>query len=340
MQNKDYDCLVSEDTTASVQDPADPIEAPTAAEAPTDSDGSAAVATPTPILPPKRRKRRGDRRDGRRLRTVSAMSRCAAYLMDERCGTQNYIHVSVNCEKIDRYLREKKAQGYAMSFMHVLFAAYVRTVAEYPGINRFISGNKIFARNRIELLLVLKREMSLLSPDTVVKGLFQPDATIFDIYNDFERLIADYRNDPGGDYDKTVERIARLPGFLIRWGAKLLRGLDYIGKMPKSLLEVSPFHGSLFVTSMGSLGIPPIYHHLYDFGNVPVFISFGAKYRKVTVDEEGNIKKDAFVDFTVVMDERICDGYYYAAALKYMQRIFRNPQILDTPPAVVRDDID
>jgi len=40
-----------------------------------------------------------------------------------------------------------------------------------------------------------------------------------------------------------------------------LKLLDYFGLAPYSLIKVSPFHGSMFITSLGSLGIPPIYHH-------------------------------------------------------------------------------
>ena len=44
--------------------------------------------------------------------------------------------------------------------------------------------------------------------------------------------------------------------------------LDYFGFLPRWLTKLSPFHGSVYITSMASLGIPPIFHHLYDFGNV------------------------------------------------------------------------
>ena len=51
--------------------------------------------------------------------------------------------------------------------------------------------------------------------------------------------------------------------------------LDYHGWLPKALMKVSPFHGSMIVTSMGSLGIPAIYHHLYNFGTCSLFVAMG-----------------------------------------------------------------
>ena len=132
--------------------------------------------------------------------------------------------------------------------------------------------------------------------------------------------------------------IAHIPGVLLKFSIWFLKLIDYFGLLPGSLLEVSPFHGSLFITSMGSLGIPPVYHHLYDFGNVPAFLSFGAKRKVTELREDGTPYTRKLVDYTVVCDERICDGYYYASAFKLMRSIMRNPHQLDTPPEqVVRD---
>ena len=96
----------------------------------------------------------------------------------------------------------------------------------------------------------------------------------------------------------------------------------------------------MFITSMGSLGIPPIYHHLYDFGNIPVFIAFGKKTPRLSLTREGKVLEKKYIDFSVVTDERICDGHYFATALKYMREVLKNPEMLDTPPETVVEDID
>ena len=110
--------------------------------------------------------------------------------------------------------------------------------------------------------------------------------------------------------------------------------------LPKFLLELSPFHGSMFITSMGSLGIPPIFHHLYDFGNLPIFMAYGAKYSKYELNEKGEMVKKKYIDFSVNTDERICDGHYFASAFKYLKEILSNPDVLDVPPESVVEDIE
>jgi len=121
------------------------------------------------------------------------------------------------------------------------------------------------------------------------------------------------------------------------WFLKLL---DYFGLLPVFLTELSPFHGSLFFTSMGSLGIPPIYHHLYDFGNLPVFGAFGMKRKAYEVLEDGTVVQRKYIDCKFVLDERIVDGYYYATFFKYYKRLIAHPELLDNPPEEIAKDID
>ena len=90
---------------------------------------------------------------------------------------------------------------------------------------------------------------------------------------------------------------------------------------------------------MGSLGIPPIYHHLYNFGTLPMFIAFGAKRKAVELDREGKAVERKYIDFMVVMDERVCDGYYYASSFKYMKMYLHNPSLLEVPPENVVEDL-
>lgn len=289
----------------------------------------------------KRRRRFGDRAEGRLLRTLSPMTRVAVFIMGNRIGALNSIRDSVDVAEIDKYVRRKKAEGYRnFNFMHVIIAAYVRTVAQMPALNRFIAGHKIFARNNIEIALTIKKEMTLDSPDTVIKIEPTADMTPSQVYDLLSEQIDNYRDEPGGSFDKAARILNRLPGILMLAAIKLIRFIDYLGFLPRSLTRLSPFHASMFITSMGSLGIPPIYHHLYDFGNCPVFIAFGAKERKYELNADGESERHDYVGFTVVMDERICDGYYYAAALKKIRRYLRSPELLDTPPETIVEDVE
>ncbi len=285
----------------------------------------------------------GDRKDGRRLRSLPAMSQVSPYIMVTRNTSTNFFEDSFEITHIDRYIRQKRREGLtSFGITHVLLACYVRAVCRYPGLNRFLAGQKVYSRgNDIQYCMTIKKEMRADSPDTVIKVHLSPSDTAEDVYNKLQAAVENVKNTPlDSNFDNTAGVLTMIPGVFLKFVVWLLRTLDYFGLLPAFLLEVSPFHGSLFFTSMGSLGIPPIYHHLYDFGNLPVFGSFGCKRRATEVMEDGSVVQRKYVDVKFCLDERIVDGYYYAAFFKHYKRILAHPEVLDNPPEEILSDID
>ena len=296
--------------------------------------------TVTPTPEPKKKKEKRPKSTMRRVKTIPAMAMLEPFLMPTRVGSQNLITDRIPLPRLEKYIREKQAEGLTnLTAMHVLIAAYVRLTASRPALNRFIRGQRVWTRDEVEISLTIKKEMTLDSPDTVVKVVLPRSATLQEVYDKLNAVIVEYRANPGGDFDETSGVLAKLPAMLLRGVVATLRSLDYVGWIPRFLTDLSPFHSSFFITSMGSLGIPPIYHHLYDFGTCPVFCAFGAKKRVYELDEEGNVAKNTYMDVTFVTDERICDGFYFAAGLKAFKNLLKNPWQLDEPPAEVVEDI-
>lgn len=285
----------------------------------------------------------GDRSDGRRIRSLPPMSQVVPYIMVERNAVSNLFSESLEITHIDRYIRQKRKEGLTnFGITHVLLAAYCRGLCRYPGLNRFLAGQRVYSRGEdIQYCMTIKKEMSADSPDSCIKVHLSPRDTADDVYRKFQAAVDAVKNTPlDSDFDNTAWLLTLIPGVFLKFAIWLLKLLDYFGLLPKFLLEVSPFHGSLFMTSMGSLGIAPIYHHLYDFGNLPVFGAFGMKRRATEVQEDGTVVLRKYVDVKFVLDERIVDGYYYAAFFKHYKRILQHPEILDRPPEEVLKDID
>ena len=285
----------------------------------------------------------GDRLDGRRVRTLAPMAQITTYFQWERNICSNFFEEAFEISNVDRYIRQKRREGMTdFGITHVLLAAYVRAVAKYPQLNRFINGQKVYSRGEdIQYCMVIKKEMNVDSPDTSIKVHLTPYDTARDVYDKLNAAVEKVKatRELDSNLDGLIMLLNLIPGVFLKFVVWLLKLLDYFGLLPKFLLELSPFHGSLFFTSMGSLGIPPIYHHLYDFGNLPVFGAFGCKRKAVEVLEDGTIVTRKYVDTKFVLDERIVDGYYYATFFKYYRRLLRNPEILDNPPDEVIPDI-
>ena len=285
----------------------------------------------------------GDRPDGRKIRTLDPMTRVAGYIMPTRCGASNSIHDRLEITNIERYIRAKRRQGLeGFGITELFLSAYVRCLAKYPACNRFFSGQTVYSRGEdIQFCMVIKKEMTKEAPDTVIKLHLSPRDTTKDVYEKFHAAVQEVHNTPlNSTFDNVARYFNYIPGVFLKFTVWLLKLLDYFGLLPGFLLEVSPFHGSVFFTSMASLGIPAIVHHLYEFGNLPVFCAFGAKYRAQEVTADGTVVERHYIDFTLNLDERIVDGFYYAEVLKYFRRLLRNPERLDIAPEEVLPDID
>ncbi len=286
----------------------------------------------------------GDRPDGRRVRTLAPMAQITAYFQVERNTCSNLFEESFEITHVERYIRQKRREGLTdFGLQHVLLAAYVRGLCKYPQLNRFISGQKVYSRGEdIQYCMVVKKEMTVESPDTSIKVHLSRRDTAVDVYNKLNAAIEEVKatQELDSGVDNVIGALNLVPGVVLKFVVWLLKLLDYFGLLPGFLLEVSPFHGSLFFTSMGSLGIPPIYHHLYDFGNLPVFCAFGCKRRALELQEDGSVVQRKYIDTKFVLDERIVDGYYYAAFFKHYRALLRHPELLDLPPETLVSDID
>ena len=285
----------------------------------------------------------GDRIDGRKIRTLAPMAQITSYFQWERNICSNLFEEAFEITHVDRYIRQKRREGLKdFGITHVLLAAYVRGVAKYPQLNRFINGQKVYSRgDDIQYCMVIKKEMNVDSPDTSIKVHLTPRDTAEDVYHKLNAAVESVKStqELDSNLDALIMALNLIPSIVLKFVVWLLKLLDYFGLLPKFLLELSPFHGSLFFTSMGSLGIPPIYHHLYDFGNLPVFGAFGCKRKALEVLEDGTVVQRKYVDVKFVLDERICDGYYYATFFKYYKRLLAHPEVLDNPPEEVVQDI-
>lgn len=289
----------------------------------------------------KYKRRFGDRKDGRLLRSLPAFNKFMPFIMPTRNDASNHYEESFEVSTVDRRLRKLRVDGYkGIGILHFIIAAYIRGLSMLPGVNRFVVGRRIYARNNIEVVMTVKRSLSLDATETTIKVQFEPTDTIFDVYRKMNEKIDEIKTSEGNNNTEDVaEALSRLPRFLLRFAILILRICDYFGWLPEMLTDASPFHGSMIITDLGSLRIGPIYHHIYNFGTLPVFIAFGAKRHAYELDRHGNMVNRKYVDCKLVLDERTVDGHYYAQFLQAFRYIFQHPEILETPPTKVVADV-
>ena len=285
----------------------------------------------------------GDRPDGRRIRSLDPISVVGTYIMPERNQANVYFQDKLEITALEKYIRAKRAAGYEkFSMTEALLAAYVRTVSKFPGANRFISGEKIFSRGEdLQFCMTVKKDMATDASETIIKLHLNPGDSVDTVYRKFHDALDEAKKSMELDssFDGVAALIGMIPGIILKFTIWFLKLLDYFGLLPRFLLEVSPFHGSIFFTSMGSLGIPAVYHHLYNFGNLPIFLAFGRKYRVNELADDGSAVSRKYMDYTINVDERIVDGFYYATMIKFFHKLLLHPERLDDPEMEINEDI-
>ena len=273
----------------------------------------------------------GHRSDGRKIKNVDPVFKLIPCIMLKRDDSQVFFKQDIVINGMDEYINKKAEEGIKISYMNIIFAALVRIIAERPSLNRFAMNGAIYARNTIQVSIAIKKNLTDEGEETNLKIPFTGKETIFEVKDALDKEIEENKKvETKNGTDKLVRLFNLLPTWLIRGIVKFLAFLDRHNCMPKTIIKLSPFHTSVYLTNVGSLGIDSIYHHLYNFGTTSLFFAMGKK-KKSYVYEDDEIREEKCITIGFVGDERICDGYYYAASFRQMAKYLKNPELLEKP---------
>jgi len=259
----------------------------------------------------------------------------APYFMRNRSDAQNAITVTVPYENVHNYVLDARKKGIKISHLTVMIAALVRTVSEFPELNRFVSNSKIYAHNELKIAMVVLRPAD--NNPSMGKMKFDLYDTIFDVNDKIDAFINENNKSTSNTKVDQLFKTLVSCGPLMRFTLGTLRGLDKIGLLPKSIIDLSPFHGSFVFTNLASIRTNHIYHHVYDFGTMGMVIAMGNNI-DAPKKKKGEIVLEKQIPLGIVMDERLADGHLYAKAFAAIERYLKDPTLLETPPETVRVD--
>ena len=228
-----------------------------------------------------RKRRLGDRYDGYRIRNCDPTNIIIPYLMKERCDSQVFFDAELDLTKVDALIKQKRKEGKDIGILDYILTATVRTISQFPRVNRFVAGRRLYARNEILISMAVKKEIDINTPETIVKFKFNPTDTLEDVNANIREEIAKNKGvETSNKMDGFLKIVNHLPRPFFSAAANFVTWLDFHGIMPKYINKISPFHTSFFLTNMGSIGAEPLYHHIYNWGTTSVFFAMGRK-RKV-----------------------------------------------------------
>jgi pyruvate/2-oxoglutarate dehydrogenase complex dihydrolipoamide acyltransferase (E2) component len=282
----------------------------------------------------------GFRPDGKKVKDIDPIQRIIPHIMPTRNDAQNMTEYNCPCEPLDAFIIEQSDKGVEYSYMHMIIAAMVRVYARFPRLNRFVINGRIFQHNEIQVSFVVKKNLSPDAPDALVKLNFTGMETLQEVKQKIDDAIEANNNiEANNGTDKIARILTMTPNFLIKLSVGFIKLLDKHGMLPKAIINVSPFHTSLFITNLKSIKGPSIFHHLYNFGTTGIFMAMGKESEVPVVNADGKIVVGKRMPVQIVTDERFCDGFYFVSAMKFWERLLKNPTQMMVPPEALSEDV-
>ena len=258
--------------------------------------------------------------------------------MPQRNDSLNFIEVDIPLQPMQDYLNAKRKEGKRISHLALIVAAYVRVLGQFPQMNRFIVNKKVYARNELNVGMVVLKAGQM-DNGTMSKVNFDPADTIDDVNRKMTEYIEINRGEGDNSTDKLAKFLVSVPG-LLRFGVNLFRWADKHGLLPRAIIDASPFHTSMSITNLASIRTNHVFHHIYNFGTTGVFIAMGNSREVPKRKTDGEIYFEKCIPLGIVMDERICSGSYFALAFRQFRKYLTNPELLEVrpePDTVIRE---
>ena len=282
----------------------------------------------------KEKRKWGDRKDGIWLKDIPAMNRIMPSLLPNRADNEAHISVDIDLRPMNEYLA-KLNEGRAedkYTFYHLFSAAIGKAFILRPKMNRFIVGSKMYQRRNVTVGFTVKKKFNDHAEEALAFFTYDPKETLESYHEKIMAQIHLTKSDVEKDTSTgAMDIVAKLPQWLITAIVKFVLWLDKHGWAPEGLVGSDPNHAAIFLSNLGSIGLPGGYHHLVNWGTNSCFIVIGKKHMKMIHHPDGTEELKEVVPMGITLDERIADGYYYSGTVALVKELLAHPELLELP---------
>ena len=266
------------------------------------------------------------RPDGDLVRNLPRTRRIVPFIMRRRNESTVFFKQKVDTSKTVKFIEEfRERTGLRATMLHLLIYAAGKMLKDRPRLNRFVAGARIFQRHGFWVSFSAKKQKTEEAPIVLVKEEINPSWDFEELVRKIESGINQGRSDNPSTTDTELSLLFNLPVFLVGWLVWFLMKLDHVGLLPGDFIRKDPLFASLFIANLGSIDMDAGYHHLYEYGNISVFMMVGRTHDEVVVGPDGKPTVRPMMTLRYSFDERIEDGLYAARALDIMKKIIEDP---------------
>ena len=273
------------------------------------------------------------RSDATYLKDIDGMHFIMPFLLPNRCDNQAYFTFQIDLTKLNEYVKKKNESNpdYKYNLFQCVVTAVLKIITLRSKLSIFIHDKRMYRRNEVSAAFTVKQEFKDDGGEVLCFIHSKPEWNIDDVHDELRRQLLKlkdrtYKDESSGFMDK----FNALPKFISRPLMDLVCWLEKVNLIPKALIETDPYHSSVVLANLGSIGLPDGYHHLTNWGTTSMFIVIGKAGRMPFYENDEVIFRDG-VKLGMTIDERIADGYYFSKSIKMLQLILEEPELLDRP---------
>ena len=272
------------------------------------------------------------RREGERVKDAPVVRHMLPFLMPTRTESAVYFEQRLDVTDALAWLDARAGGENPPTFYHVFLLALARTLALRPQLNRFVVGRRLYQRRKLEISFVVKKSFDDRATMTAVKVVFDPRDTLESAGARIAAQIGVGRGEAKTATEKEMGIVTKLPRLVLQGSMRLQRVLDYFNLWPAAAIENDPMYASAFVANLGSVGLDSAYHHLFEYGTCPLFVTLGKIEDENRLASDGSVEARKVVSLKYSFDERIADGFYCARSLELIRDFVENPAKLEEAP--------
>ena len=279
------------------------------------------------------KKRWGDRKDARWIRNMDSLHAILPHLMNHRTDAEVYVNMEFDVTEALRYIARKNEgeEEYRATLFHCILMAMAKTIYLRPQLNSFISGRRFYQRDEITLGFVAKKRFEDHSEESLMVVSAPEDWTLTEVTHCVVGKVHKARTEKNEGVNGAMDALKRLPRPILAFVIWIIKTLDFFGKVPDFLRQDDPNFATVFLTNLGSIKCPSVYHHLNNYGSNSIMAAIGTIRKAEKIANDGSREVRDVVDIGFTLDERIADGFYFARSLKIVQHLLAHPKLLELP---------
>jgi hypothetical protein len=250
--------------------------------------------------------------------------RILAHLTPDRDHAAIYFEQNLDLSRTLPWLEaERERTGKKISFLHLFLAATGRILNQRPQLNRYCTGWRLYQRDGVTITISVKKALKDGAKLVMIKVPIEPDDTPESIHDKVVAMVDTGRSGQTHD-EKETAFFLKVPNPILNRLVRLVMWLDRWHLLPGFFADPDPMYTSMVCANLGSIGLEPGYHHLYEYGNSPFFAVIGAFHdAPLAVDRQLEVRPQVRIKYT--FDERIDDALACALSLAGQKEMIEDP---------------